>query len=119
MTRRRAPKRGDIIHIRLDPTEGQEIRGSRPCLVISPHEFNALSRLVVACAITQGGQRDRGNGWAVSLLGTGTKTQGVILASQIRTLDWWARGFDLIESLPTHVMDEVLARLEPLLGFGS
>lgn len=118
-TRRRPPQRGDVIHIRLGPTEGGELRGSRPCVVISPREFNALAGLVIACPITQGGQRARENGWAIALMGSGTKTQGMIVASQIRTLDYSARGFDFIETLPLHVLDEVLARLEPLLGFGS
>jgi mRNA interferase ChpB len=86
-------------------------------LVLSPREFNILAELVITCPITQGGERDRENGWAISLMGTGVKTQGVILASQIRTLDFTAHAYELIESLPPRVLDEVLARLEPLLGF--
>ena len=29
-------KRGEIWLVRLDPTEGREIRKTRPCLIVSP-----------------------------------------------------------------------------------
>ena len=32
--------RFDVYLIRLDPTQGREIRKTRPCLIISPDEMN-------------------------------------------------------------------------------
>jgi mRNA interferase MazF len=32
--------RFDVFLVRLDPTEGREIRKTRPCLIISPDEMN-------------------------------------------------------------------------------
>lgn len=32
--------RFDVFLIRLDPTQGREIRKTRPCLTISPDEMN-------------------------------------------------------------------------------
>jgi mRNA interferase MazF len=37
-------KRFDVYLINLDPTIGSEIQKTRPCLVISPDEMNALSK---------------------------------------------------------------------------
>ena len=34
------PSRGEIWFVDLDPTKGQEIRGERPCLVVSVNELN-------------------------------------------------------------------------------
>lgn len=120
--RRSVPERGDIIAIDLEPARGREIRGGaargeRPALVLSPRAFNALAGIVIAVPITQGGVREREHGWAVSLSGCGTETQGVVLASQIRTLDWAERRGRIVESVPAAVLDEVLARLAPLIGF--
>jgi len=41
--------------------------------------------------------------------------QGVILADQIKCLDWKARGVQLVESVPENVVEEVQAKIEPLL----
>ncbi|MBX7228111.1 MAG: type II toxin-antitoxin system PemK/MazF family toxin, partial [Burkholderiaceae bacterium] len=40
-------KRGDIYLVSLDPTAGHEQRGSRPVLVVSPDEFNEVTKLPV------------------------------------------------------------------------
>ena len=68
--------RGDIVRVRLDPVEGHEMRGdSRPALVLTTRDFNRLGDVLVA-PITQGGDFSRFAGFAVSLTGTGCKTQG-------------------------------------------
>lgn len=41
--------------------------------------------------------------------------QGVILVDQIKCLDWKARGVKFVESLPESVVEEVQAKIEPLL----
>jgi mRNA interferase MazF len=41
--------------------------------------------------------------------------QGVILADQIKCLDWTARGVQFVESVPVSVVEEVQAKIEPLL----
>ncbi|MGO9036962.1 MAG: type II toxin-antitoxin system PemK/MazF family toxin, partial [Steroidobacteraceae bacterium] len=52
-------ERRDIVIVRLDPLEGQEIRGTgRPALVLTTREFNRLGVVLVA-PITQGGDFSR------------------------------------------------------------
>jgi mRNA interferase MazF len=42
-------KRFNVYWIKLDPTEGTEIRKERPCLVVSPDEMNkALDTVIIA-----------------------------------------------------------------------
>lgn len=41
--------RGDIYLVNLNPTQGRELRKTRPCVVVSPDELNAhLSTFIVA-----------------------------------------------------------------------
>ncbi len=45
--------RGEIWFVDLDPTRGREIRGERPCLVVSVNEFNhGPAHLIVVLPIT-------------------------------------------------------------------
>ena len=42
-------RRGDVFLVPLNPTQGREIRKTRPCVVVSPDELNgALSTFIVA-----------------------------------------------------------------------
>ena len=106
--------RGDIVNVPLDPTVGQEQRGTRPALVLTTKEFNRLGDVLVA-PITQGGDFARYAGFAVTLSGTGCKTQGVALVNKIRMLDLAARKARKVERAPQEVIDDALARLVALL----
>ena len=47
--------RFDVYLVRLDPTEGREIRKTRPCLIISPDEMNHhIDTVIVAPMTTKG-----------------------------------------------------------------
>ena len=105
-------KRGDIYLVSLDPTEGREQRGSRPVLVVSPGEFNEATKLPVICPITSGGDFARRIGFAVPI--TGIKTTGVVRCDQPRVLDLGARNAHKVDTMPTLIMDEVLAKLAPI-----
>ncbi len=100
--------RGDIYMVSLDPTHGHEQRGRRPVLVISPTAFNQATKLPVILPIASGGEFARRTGFAVPL--TGIKTKGVVRCDQPRVLDLRARGGKRVESVPSEILDEVLAR---------
>lgn len=106
--------RGDIVMVPLDPTVGHEQRGTRPALVLTTKEFNKLGDVLVA-PITQGGDFARYAGFAVSLTGTGCKTQGVALVNKIRMLDLAARKARKVERVPQEVIDDAIGRLMALL----
>lgn len=111
----RIPKRGDILMLSLDPTSGREIRGERPVLVLSADAFNQASGLLLVAPISQGAAASRQHGFAVTLMGSGTRTQGVVLGDQTRTIDARARGFRRIEAAPAAVVDEVLDAVRAIL----
>ena len=106
--------RGDVVSVPLDPSIGHEQRGTRPALVLTTKDFNKLGDVLVA-PITQGGDFSRHAGFAVSLTGTGSRTQGVALINKVRMLDLAARKARRIERAPQAVIDEALGRLMALL----
>ena len=106
--------RGDVVSVPLDPAVGHEQKGTRPALVLTTKDFNQLGDVLVA-PITQGGDFSRHAGFAVSLTGTGCRTQGVALINKVRMLDLAARKARRIERAPQAVIDEALGRLVALL----
>ena len=98
--------------VSFDPTEGREQRGSRPVLVVSATAFNMATQLPVVCPITNGGDFARRIGFAVTL--NGIKTTGVVRCDQPRVLDLTTRHARKVDTLPVDLMDEVLARLNPI-----
>jgi mRNA-degrading endonuclease toxin of MazEF toxin-antitoxin module len=107
-------RRGEIWLVALDPTEGHEQRGTRPILIVSPAEFNRVTRVPVVVPITSGGDFARTAGFAVPLSGSGLRTTGVVRCDQPRALDLKARGGKRLESVPAAIMEEVLARIAPI-----
>jgi mRNA interferase ChpB len=83
-------------------------------LVVSTEAFNR-SGLVLVCPITQGGNQARFAGFAVSLMGSGTATQGVVMSNQSRTVDLIARGGKFVEVMPDYVVSEVMAKMQAIL----
>jgi mRNA interferase MazF len=48
--------RGEVYWVNLDPTVGAEIKKTRPCLVVSPDDMNAVLPRVIVAPITSKGQ---------------------------------------------------------------
>jgi mRNA interferase MazF len=47
-----AMKRGEIHWAQLDPVEGSELSKTRPCVIVSRDELNAVLPTVVVCPLT-------------------------------------------------------------------
>jgi mRNA interferase MazF len=106
------PERGDIVKLNFDPTLGREQAGYRPALILTTKEFNQATRLALACPITS---RIKGFNLEV-LLPEGLITSGAVLTFQVKTIDWVERQVKYIESLPREAIDEVISKLQVLLG---
>ena len=74
--------RFEVFLVRLDPTEGREIRKTRPCLIISPDEMNEHIDTVIVALMTSKG---RPYPTRVSVRFKGKA--GQIVLDQIRTVD--------------------------------
>ena len=107
-------KRCEVWIVSLDPTAGHEQRGTRPVLSVSPAAFNELTGTPIVLPITTGGNSARRRGFAVSLDDAGTRTTGVIRCDQPRAIDVGAREGRHVDTVPEHIMDEVLARLSAI-----
>jgi mRNA interferase MazF len=80
-------------------------------LVISPKCYNGKVGLGLFCLITS-----RAKGYPFeALLPEGSGVAGVVLADQLKSLDWRARKAKLIERASPEVLAMVTARLLPLL----
>jgi len=104
-------ERGEIWLVALDPTPGDEEKGRRPVLIVSPEAFNRLTKVPVVLPITSGGDFARTAGFAVTLEGAGTKTTGIVRCDQPRALDVGARLGKKLERAPDAIVNEVLAKL--------
>jgi mRNA interferase MazF len=107
----RVPDRGNIVYLDFNPTKGREQRGYRPAIIISPAIYNAKSSLALFLPITS---QQKGYPFEV-LLPDGLQVSGVILADQIKSLDWRSRSLKFTETLPSEVMAEVRAKIKPLI----
>jgi mRNA interferase MazF len=105
------PDRGDIVYLDFNRTKGHEQRGYRPALIISPAAYSEKSFLALFCPITS---QQKGYPFEV-LLPEGLETHGVILADQIRSLDWRVRKVKFLETVSSAVIAEVQAKIMPLI----
>jgi mRNA interferase MazF len=105
------PDRGDILKLNFNPQSGSEQAGFRPALVISPRAYNQLSSLVIVCPITS---KQKGLKFEV-ILPPGLQIYGVVLCDQLKSLDWTSRSASFVEKAPLETLEEVLAKIEPLV----
>ena len=108
----RAPERGALIWLTFTPQSGREQAGRRPALVVSPSAYNSKVGLALVCPITS---KVKGYPFEVPLP-DGGPVQGVVLADQLRSLDWRSRQADIIGTVPIAVLERVLQLVETLLS---
>jgi mRNA interferase MazF len=107
------PEAGDIIWLTFDPQAGHEQAGRRPALVLSPKLYNQRSGLALVCPMTN---QTKGYPFEVAVPGD-HGISGVILADHVKSVDWRARRAEKLARCPKEVLNDVLARLAPLLGY--
>ena len=108
---RYVPQQGDVVWLDFDPQAGHEQAGRRPAVVVSPAAYNGRVGLALLCPITN---QVKGYSFEVKLP-EGLGVSGVILADQVKNLDWQARRAEFMTALPVEVMDEVLQKIGTLL----
>ena len=109
------PDAGDFVWLTFDPQAGREQAGRRPALVLSPKIYNAKSGLALACPITN---QVKGYPFEVAVP-EGLAVAGVVLADQVKNLDWRARKCARLGAVPEEVVALVVRRLNTLLGGGA
>ena len=112
VTEYEAPGCGDLVWISLNPQVGHEQAGRRPALVLSPIEYNKRVGLALLCPVTS---RAKGYPFEVALP-SDLEISGVVLADQVKSLDWRVREAKRVCAAPQSVTSEVLGKLNALLS---
>jgi mRNA interferase MazF len=105
------PARGDFIWLNFDPQLGHEQMGKRPALVVSHTEFNQQRGFIFVCPVSN---TKRKNPFYVNIP-DGEAVTGVLIADQLRSLDYKSRGAELIATCPKDLLMEVLGRIYPII----
>ncbi len=84
--------------------------GKRPAIVISPKEYNEKVGLAIFCPITS---KEKGYPFEVKIYQK--RINGVVLADQVKSLDWKSRNVEFISKLSKEELDEVIEKLTLLI----
>jgi mRNA interferase MazF len=105
------PDRGDIVWLQFNPQAGHEQACHRPALVLSPASYNRRSRLMLCCPMTS---QKKGYTFEV-VIGTDTNRESVVLADQVKSLDWKVRKAVKKGTASINVIAETLSKIQTLL----
>lgn len=102
-------KQFEVYLTSLDPTQGSEIKKTRPCLIISPNEMHGLNTVIIApmtstCKL-----------YPTRIPVTFNKKQGYIVLDQIRTIDK-TRLVKHLGSINKNTSNEVLKILQEMFS---
>jgi mRNA interferase MazF len=106
------PDAGDVLWVEFSPRVGHEQAGRRPAVVLSPSSYNEKASLALLCPITS---HAKGYPFEVAVP-AGGRFRGVILADQLRSLDWQQRKVQRAGKIPPEVLDQVRKRIGMLIG---
>lgn len=104
------PERGDIVWVDFTPQAGHEQAGKRPAIVLSPKIYNHQVGLMLCCPITT-----QIKGYPFEVAVKAVDKPGVVLADQIKSLDWRARHAEKAGVAPMAVVKDVIAKAKALL----
>jgi mRNA interferase MazF len=110
MVARYTPDRGDIVWLNFSPQQGHEQAGLRPAIVLSPKSYNQSSKLMLACPITS-----RVKHYPFEVRVKANRIDGVVLADQVKNLDWTMRNMSFVEKAPYEVLEQTQELIETLL----
>ena len=106
------PERGSIVWLDFSPHAGHEQAGRRPAIVLTPRAYHEMTNKAVVCPITS-----TERGWPTEVkLPPGLPVSGVVLVDEIRSVDRAARHMKIAGLAPESVLDDIGARLAPLLS---
>jgi mRNA interferase MazF len=108
------PAPGDAVWMQFDPQAGheqpgQEQAGHRPARVLSPRRYNAMRGMTICCPMTS-----KIKGYVFEVVVEETRPSA-ILADQVKSLDWRARGAVRKGAVPPRILADVQAKIKALL----
>lgn len=105
------PDRGDIVWLEFDPQAGHEQAGHRPALVLTPAAYNDQRGMAICCPLSS-----KIKGYVFEVI-VSEYPPSVVLADQVKSLDWVARVATKKGAVSPGVLAEVQAKIKSLIGF--
>lgn len=96
-------RQGDIVKTDLSPTMGHEQSGYRPVIVINNEDHTKVSNMNIVCPITNSYRNSR-----VHIKLNGTKTTGYVMCDQVKSVDFSARKYTVIETVDEATVWEIV-----------
>ena len=110
MPPRYVPEAGDIVWLQFNPQSGREQAGHRPALVVTGSSYNSKIGLMLCCPMTT---QIKGYPFEVRI---GGSRPSVVLADQVKSLDWVTRGAVHKGKVEQAELGEVRAKIHALIG---
>lgn len=105
------PKKRDIVWINFNPKSGKEQAGRRPALVVSSSRYNRLVGLALVCPITT---KIKGFMFEI-LIPEGLEISGVVLADQVKSLDYKTRRAEFFCQIPEEILMQVIIAINRIM----
>lgn len=100
------PIQGDIIKVNLSPKQGHEQEGYRPYICLSNKIISDTANIAVFAPISNTKRK-----YPLYIKLKNTNTRGSVMLDQLVTIDYNARNFKFIESVPKDLLDDLLAKV--------
>ena len=100
----RVPLQGDIIKINLNPKKGHEQAGYRPYLCLSNKIVSDYANVAIFAPISNTKRK-----YPLYIPLQKTRTTGSVLLDQLVTIDYNARNFNFVESIPSALLKQILS----------
>ena len=97
--------RFDILLVSFDPSQGHEIKKTRPCVIVSPNEMNKYIKTLIVAPMTS-----KIRNYPTRIPVVFESKEGTIALDQIRTIDK-SRIIRNIGTLDTKIANTVLETL--------
>ena len=98
------PQQGDIIKINLDPKKGHEQAGFRPYICLSNRIVSNYANIAIFAPISNTERK-----YPLYIPLQKTKTSGRVLLDQLVTIDYNARNFKFVETIPSALLRQILS----------
>ena len=108
---RYVPDAGDIVWLQFNPQAGHEQAGHRPAVVLSPAKYNGRTGLMLCCPMST-----RIKGYPFEVLIEDMQQPTVVLADQIKSLDWQVRQASRKGKVSLDVLSNVRQKAIALIG---
>jgi mRNA interferase MazF len=100
------PTQGDIVMLSADPRKGHEQRGYRPYICLSHKLISDYANIAIFAPISNTTRK-----YPLYAPLERTKTTGSVLLDQLVTIDYNARKFQYVETVPLDYLQALLEKV--------